>query len=80
VFTHAPRDRELNLAALSARGRLEMPLTAVASAGRSTRASVEQSVRQLSTDGRVVMVEGTGHWIPQERPDVLVDVLTASAR
>jgi pimeloyl-ACP methyl ester carboxylesterase len=80
MYRALPTDRALNLAALSAGGRLGMQVTAVASADRSTRSSVEQVVQQLSTDGRVVMVEGSGHWIPQERPDVLADVLLALDR
>ncbi len=64
-------DRELNLAALAAEGRLSIPVVMVAAASRSTAASVSEVLEQITTTGRAVMVEECGHWIPQEKPDCL---------
>jgi pimeloyl-ACP methyl ester carboxylesterase len=80
MYRSLAADREMNLAALAAGGRLEVPVAAVASALRATRASVEEVLRQIATGGRAVMVDRCGHWIPQERPDVLADVVIAMSR
>jgi pimeloyl-ACP methyl ester carboxylesterase len=80
MYQSLATDREMNLAALAAGGRLEVPVAAVASALRATRASVEEVLRQIAMGGRAVMVDRCGHWIPQERPDVLADVVVAISR
>lgn len=77
MYRTLPTDRQHNLAALSARGRLDIPVAAVASSKRSTRASVQQVLRQIATEGHAVMVEHCGHWIPQEAPDALAGVVRA---
>jgi pimeloyl-ACP methyl ester carboxylesterase len=80
MYRSLTTDREMNLAALAAGGRLAAPVAAVASATRATRASVEEILQQIAMDGRAVMVDRCGHWIPQERPDVLADVVVAFSR
>jgi pimeloyl-ACP methyl ester carboxylesterase len=79
MYRSLATDREMNLAALSAGGCLEVPVAVVASAARSTLASVEEVLRQIAIAGRAVLVDGCGHWIPQERPDVLADVVLSVA-
>ncbi|MHA6631092.1 alpha/beta fold hydrolase [Pseudonocardia sichuanensis] len=57
---------------------LSIPVLAVGGAGGWGRGSeVADSIRRLATDVREVVVEGTGHWIPEEQPEVLVEHVRA---
>jgi pimeloyl-ACP methyl ester carboxylesterase len=77
MYRSLAADREVNLAALASGGRLANPVAAVASAAHYSRASTEETLRQVCTAGRAVLLQECGHWIPQERPDVLAEVVVS---
>lgn len=80
MYRSLERDAELNRAALAADGKLAMPVVAVtASVGRSEalRASL---ATEIASQVKVIAAERCGHWVSEERPDVLVDAITALAR
>lgn len=77
MYRSLERDAELNRAALAADGKLVVPVVAVtASAGRNEaiRASLATEIAENLT---VIAAERSGHWVPEERPDVLVEAIIA---
>ena len=83
MFRALPEDADLNRAALERGGRLEMPGVFVGNGQTAVWASLEQLVDEIAVDGRVEVVQDSGHWIAQEQPDVLariVDELAATVR
>lgn len=79
MYRALPLDRELNLRALADDGKLEMPVVAVGSAITSTRPSLDSVLREIAINGRAVLIERSGHWIPQEQPEVLAEVVKSLA-
>jgi pimeloyl-ACP methyl ester carboxylesterase len=75
MYRALPVDRDLNLAALSRDGKLDLPVAAVGSFLTSTTEVLERTLGEIATGGEAVLVERSGHWIPQEQPGVLVAVL-----
>jgi len=79
MYRSLERDAELNRAALAAAGKIAVPVVAVtASVGRNeaVRASLEADIAANMT---VIGVERSGHWVSEERPDVLVEAIIALA-
>jgi pimeloyl-ACP methyl ester carboxylesterase len=74
MYRALPVDRELNIAELARNGRLEVPVVAVGSGMTSSYASLASVLDEIAEDGTAVYVDSSGHWIPQERPDVLADI------
>lgn len=72
-------DRELNQTALRDGGKLTMPVVVVGSGVTAAGAALEAMVKEIATDGRVEIVEKAGHWIPEEKPRVLADIITGLA-
>lgn len=57
---------------------VSIPVLAVGGAGGWGRGSeVADSLRRLATNVREVVVEGAGHWVPEEQPAVLVEHVRA---
>jgi pimeloyl-ACP methyl ester carboxylesterase len=69
--------------ALARKGKLPMPVLAVQSRGpfvlspdrKATTNSVAESIRPLAEDIREVFVEDSGHWVAEEQPGALADIL-----
>ena len=73
------QDSALNRAALAEGGKLTMPFVAVGSAATSTLSELEAMVAEMSTNGRAEIVENSGHWIPEEKPDELAAIIRSAA-
>jgi pimeloyl-ACP methyl ester carboxylesterase len=80
MYRALPIDRELNLAELTNHGKLDVPVAAVGSGLTSSRASLDSVLDEVATDGKATLVERSGHWIPQEQPDVLATIINDLAR
>jgi pimeloyl-ACP methyl ester carboxylesterase len=54
----------------------DLPLAVVSAAGaRERRARLHEAATRLSTRGRHIVVDNTGHWIPLDRPDAVTNVI-----
>jgi len=54
----------------------DLPLVVMSAAGtRAERARMHETAARLSTHGRHVLVENTGHWIPLDQPEAVTDVI-----
>jgi pimeloyl-ACP methyl ester carboxylesterase len=61
-----------------ATGKLTMPVLCYGGAnGRGRGMGAIESWRRVATDVRGGIVENCGHWIPEERPDWVVEQLLA---
>jgi pimeloyl-ACP methyl ester carboxylesterase len=70
-----PRDAA-DTAAAAARGALPLPVLAVGGASGWGRGhEVAASLRHVAADVHEVVLDETGHWIPEERPAVLAEHL-----
>ncbi|MGY1712530.1 alpha/beta fold hydrolase [Geodermatophilus sp. SYSU D00758] len=67
-------DRD-NRAALASGGRLAVPVLAVAGEANLFAGVNEAMVREVADDVRAVTVPRTGHWVPEENPSGLLEVL-----
>ncbi len=67
-----PKDVETNRA-LAAR-KLTMPVLAMSGAG-GMGSMYEGHIRNVAKNVRGVVVEGSGHWIPEEKPQDVIDEL-----
>ena len=78
-----PQDVADNRALLETGFRLNMPSLGMGG-GRTERrgraTEPEESLRRVATNVRGVVVEDSGHFIPEERPDVVIDELSAHFR
>ena len=62
--------------AFIAQGKLEMPVLCYGgAAGRGRRMAAMESWQRVASDVRGGIVEGCGHWIPEERPQWVVERL-----
>ncbi len=71
-------DPDLNRAALTL-GKLEMPVMLVGGSETMPRSTLEMTIDEIATNGNVEVVEHSGHWIPEELPDILADLLRGLA-
>ena len=70
-----PQDAAEN-AEIVARFKLPMPVLAIGGAGGRGRASEpEQSLRRVATNVRGEIIDACGHWIPEEQPERLAQLL-----
>jgi len=67
------QDSAQNRAAL-AEGLLEMPVAALGANATTSTAMLEQMLSEFATTGRAIGIYGCGHWIPEERPDIIADL------
>ena len=65
IFTDIDHNKE------HAKTKLKMPVLALGGE-RGFRSAPLHSMKQLAEDVRGGVVERSGHWIPEERPDYLV--------
>ena len=75
MYQALPLDRELNLRALAEDGKLQVPVAVVGSELTSTQASLDDVAREIAIDCNTTLLDQCGHWIPQERPDFLAELL-----
>ncbi|WP_412520727.1 alpha/beta hydrolase [Actinomadura madurae] len=73
------RDAELNRAAIIAGGKLTMPVTFAASGVTADVPNLTAMLSEIATDTRFEIVEGAGHWIPEEQPERLVAMIEVAA-
>lgn len=77
LYRATPQDVADNQAFLS-EGRLKMPVLCYGGAlGRGRGALAIESWRRIAEDVRGGVVEDCGHWIPEERPEWVVEQLLA---
>ncbi|MDT0341847.1 alpha/beta fold hydrolase [Streptomyces litchfieldiae] len=77
VYRTFDQDAEDNRAALTANGKLTVPVLAVGGAISTTGPLIEEMMREVAENVTGLRVPGTGHWIPEENPAALADGLTA---
>nr|AAZ23055.1 hypothetical protein [Streptomyces fradiae] len=68
-------DAETNRAWADSGHRMEVPLLAVGGQ-HNAGARLADSLRPVAPHLRAAVIEGSGHFVPEERPDALLDVLT----
>jgi pimeloyl-ACP methyl ester carboxylesterase len=75
LYRALPQDRADNAAAI-AQGKLKMPVLAVGG-GRSfgRGEEVERSLRRVAAVVTGAVIPDCGHWIPEEQPQLLLDLL-----
>jgi pimeloyl-ACP methyl ester carboxylesterase len=69
------QDAEDNRAALAAAGKLTIPVLAVGGEKSTSGALVEAMMREVAEDVTSVIVAGTAHWVPEERPEAFTAAL-----
>jgi pimeloyl-ACP methyl ester carboxylesterase len=72
-------DGRVNRAWADAGGRLDMPLLAVGGRHNVGRGLAE-SLRPIAPHVRSAVIDGSGHFVPEERPQALLEELTAFLR
>ncbi|MEO5862267.1 MAG: alpha/beta hydrolase [Burkholderiales bacterium] len=77
-YRNIPTDIAQNEALLKRDGKLTLPVLALGGAGGWGRGvEVAESCRRVAIDVGGGIVEGAGHWIPEEQPQELVRLLLA---
>ena len=77
-YRNIPTDIAQNEALLKRDGKLAMRVLALGGAGGwGRRMEVVESCQRVAHDVRGGIVEGAGHWIPEEQPDELARLLLA---
>ena len=79
MYRALEHDCELNRAALAS-GKLEMPVVAVGGAASLSGPMLQEMVAEVAEDPRAEVVQGAGHWIPEERPDALANAIAAMSQ
>lgn len=69
------QDAEDNREALRRHGKLAIPVLAIGGAISTSGAVVEEMMREVADDVTGLRVPETAHWIPEERPQAVVDAL-----
>jgi pimeloyl-ACP methyl ester carboxylesterase len=57
-----------------------MPVVVVGCSLTATEASLNSMVAEISTNGRVAIVDNSGHWIPEEQPDRLAGIILETTK
>ena len=77
-YRNIPTDIEQNEVLLKRDGKLAMPVLALGGAGGwGRRLEVLESCQRVALDVRGGVVEGAGHWIPEEQPEEVARLLLA---
>jgi pimeloyl-ACP methyl ester carboxylesterase len=79
MYRSLPEDRVLNRATLASDGKLTMPVTVVGSGVFAHGAQLRTMVDEFAVNGRVEIIEKSGHWIPEEQPAALADLIRETA-
>ena len=78
LYRATPQDVADNEAFLAGGGKLRMPVLCYGGPlGRGRGMAAIESWRRVAEDVRGGVVEGCGHWIPEERPDWTLEQLLA---
>jgi pimeloyl-ACP methyl ester carboxylesterase len=73
------QDRVLNLAAIEEKGKLQGPVTVVGCSMTSTPALLNTIAAEIATNALTVVIENSGHWIPEEQPERLAEIIVQAA-
>ncbi|RED37390.1 alpha/beta fold hydrolase [Paenibacillus sp. VMFN-D1] len=79
MYRSLAKDRELNLSSLQKDGKLEMPYVAVGCSMTAVEEVLQGMVDEVSVNGSIRIVEPSGHWIPEEHPDRLSEIIIETA-
>ena len=69
------RDADDNRAALERTDKLTAPVLAVGGEISTSGALIEEMMREVAADVHGVRIPGTGHWVPEEKPEAFVDAV-----
>ena len=69
------QDAADNRATLEQDGKLTLPVLAVGGAISTTGRLMEPMMREVADDVTALLIDGAGHWIPEEQPCVLAQAL-----
>ena len=75
-----PTDIAMNRQSLAEGGKLDIPVVAVGGAASLSGSLLHEMVGELSHKPSATVVDRAGHWIPEERPDALVEIVEGLAR
>lgn len=75
MYRSLTEDRELNLTAIQNGGKLEIPFVAVGCSMTAVKEVLMEMVEEVSLNGTIEIVDRSGHWIPEEQPDKLVEII-----
>ncbi|GMK47442.1 hydrolase [Paenibacillus glycanilyticus] len=75
MYRALAQDRELNIAAIQKGGKLAMPYVAVGCSMTAVREVLMGMVEEVSINGSIEIVDQSGHWIPEEQPDKLAEII-----
>lgn len=79
MYRALSRDRVLNLAALATDGKLAMPVTVVGNGLTGAGDRLRAMTDEFAVDGRVEIITKAGHWIPEEQPAALAQLIREAA-
>lgn len=74
MYRALAEDRDLNRKALEA-GRLDMPVMLVGGSETMPRPVMESAIGEVATRGRVEVIARSGHWIAEEQPEALAEII-----
>jgi pimeloyl-ACP methyl ester carboxylesterase len=78
LYRATPQDVADNEVFLKQGGKLQMPVLCYGRPhGRGRGMGAIESWRRVAADVRGGIAEGCGHWIPEERPDWMIEQLLA---
>lgn len=69
------QDVQTNRELLAAQGKLSMPVSVVGGAASIASTALEDMIAEIANDWDCQIVENTGHWISEEQPNQLVEVI-----
>ncbi|MEV8517195.1 alpha/beta hydrolase [Dactylosporangium sp. NPDC051484] len=75
MYRSLPYSSELVRAELHERGKLTCPLVYVAGALTAIQDDVRAMVEEMSLGGDIRVVESSGHYVPEEQPEVLAGII-----
>jgi pimeloyl-ACP methyl ester carboxylesterase len=74
MYRALSEDSDLNKKALED-GRLEMPVVLVGGSFTMPRPAMNAVIEEIAVRGRVEVVQRAGHWIAEEQPDALCEII-----
>jgi pimeloyl-ACP methyl ester carboxylesterase len=78
MYRALDHDGAFNRAAM-AKGKLKMPVVLVGAAPRLGEAQLSEAGNEIAEHAQALAVDHCGHWIPEEKPDVLADAIVRLA-
>ncbi|MEU6106632.1 alpha/beta fold hydrolase [Streptomyces flaveolus] len=72
IYRELDHDAQIHRDALTADGKLTVPVLASGGATQALAANYQAMCEEIADDVTGHLVEGTGHWVPEENPDGFV--------